>query len=174
MKKTVLSLTLLAIGVCKGAAGPEQSFYDALPDNWQQEMILSLNKKGIIAIPENFHSLQLRHLYLSDNEITIIPGNFAPPLLQSLDLDGNKITAIPYVLQLNNLKDLDLSNNDIQKINPQRLLEQFPKLLRINLSGNTNLDKRLIDELRERADKAGRDTLEIIAEDIRVGMNIKG
>ncbi len=156
MKKTILSLTLLVITLCKAADVVEQEFYQALPNNWQERTLL----------------------VLSDSQIKAIPGNFNPLKLQSLKLNNNQIRVIPNALQLNELMSLSLKDNNIQEINPQRLLKQFPKLRRIDLSGNTDLDKRFIADLRDEAQKAGRgESLKIIARDIYVaplGLDAKG
>ncbi len=182
------------------AAGPYASWNQAVQGipNWQQRVNLYLSgnqiaaipdglelhelqglylySNQIAAIPDNFNPPQLRRLSLRNNRLGALPANFNPPQLQILDLDGNMLVAIPDDLELHELRWLHLSNNNILVINPKRLLEQFPKLKRIDLSNNPQLYHENIQELRDRAREAGRgDSLTIIAENIRPeGDGIKG
>ncbi len=213
MKKILLSftalLTLLAMGVCKGADVPNnahRNLFDVIREknkhrscviNFPNEQItdvnfiedpqaqfhhrdlhripayLNLENNLIQVIPENWTMRNLKTLKLVENRLEALPENVDLPRLSELDLANNRIQVIPDALELNALARLNLSNNDIQHINPQRLLEQFPKLKTIDLSGNMNLDARLIDDLRDEAKKVGRN-LEVIADDVAVGIGIKG
>ncbi len=104
MKRILLSSTFLlaifAIGLCKAAAGPEESFYQALPNNWQQVEDLDLSNRQIRSVPSDLNFPQLQELYLSSNEIVEIPAIFNAPRLQLLELSANKIRSIPSGLNL--------------------------------------------------------------------------
>jgi len=151
--KNLMFIFLLVIPFCK-AADPDQSWYDAVQHipNWQQQAELNLDDNQIGAIPDNFNLHNLRYLNLINNQIVAIPNNFNSP----------------------DLRTLSLSNNNIDQINPERLLEQFPQLVYLNLSNNPNLHLKNIEDLRDAAARAGRN-IEIIANNIRPGgQDIKG
>ncbi len=62
---------------------------------------------------------------------------------------------------------LYLQDNLINHINPKEILEKYPRLRYIDLSGNP-LSQESVDELRNRAQEAGRE-LEVIAKDMVPG-----
>jgi len=81
-----------------------------------------------------------------------------------LRLYNNQIVAIPDNFEAPNLQWLLLNKNQIDEINPERLLEQFPHLVYLNLSNNP-LHPADIRRLRDLAQEAGRD-IQITADNI--------
>jgi len=75
------------------------------------------------------------------------------PKLRELDLSLNKIHTIPdWIERLNKLESIDLHGNELTTI-PDTLLN-LPNLQHIDLSYN-NIDKEMIQELREKYKKKG-------------------
>ena len=163
--KKLMFIFVLVIPICK-AADPDASWYQAVQHipNWQQQNNLYLGNSQIVAIPDNFNPLNLQLLDLNNNQIVAIPDNFNPPNLQQLYLRNNHIVAIPDNFNAPNLQTLVLNDNHIEKVDPKRLLEQFPNLVYLNLSNN-RLHPADIMDLRDAFTAVGRN-INIIADNI--------
>ncbi|CAL2042113.1 unnamed protein product [Caenorhabditis brenneri] len=89
-------------------------------------------------------------LNMANNEIAEIPNEVSTwTSLKGLNAAKNLITTFPdAVLELKNLIYLDLNGNNIKEIDVDRLYSSLPGLIKLNLSGNENLQEDVKEKLK--------------------------
>ncbi len=187
MKKLIF-IFLLAIPLCK-AADPYEAWNLAIErtHEWQQLDYLNLVSRKLQIVPDFEHNV-VRTLSLNDNLLQEVPNFQNLPLLEILSLSNNRLQDFPSLSNLLLLKKLYLDENQIQDIpsnlnllqvelislrfnninqiaEPKTLLQQFPNLGKLDLTGNDQLDSRSVQDLRDAATEANRN-IRIIADNI--------
>ncbi|MHA1819964.1 MAG: leucine-rich repeat domain-containing protein [Promethearchaeota archaeon] len=112
----------------------------------------------LTCFPENMgHLINLRELYLGDNELSSLPENIGRLInLKELDLEFNKLSSLPESIgRLINLKELNLGDNELSSLpesigrltNLQTLIIHNNKLSSLpeSIGRLTNLEYLLID-----------------------------
>ncbi|XP_039451517.1 leucine-rich repeat-containing G-protein coupled receptor 5-like [Culex pipiens pallens] len=98
---------------------------------------------------------KLKWLSLAGNEINSLVGGLQLRYLEELHLNGNKLLEVDFLnWQLRALVKLDLRDNLLMYLNAEDLESPFPKLARIDLSGNQwNCQgiTKLVERLQKRA-----------------------
>lgn len=123
-------------GMDSAQGSPTKSYehQDNRKQDWEKHLeLLNLAHKQISIIKNLDVFMNLRKLYLMDNNIVKIQGLESCTLLEELSLEKNKIKVIENIGHLKYLKKLDLGQNRIQRI---QNISQLDSLTQLSLEDN--------------------------------------
>eukprot|EP00118_Oscarella_pearsei_P021781 m.247504 g.247504 ORF g.247504 m.247504 type:complete len:2547 (+) comp40272_c0_seq11:2181-9821(+) len=130
-----LNVSSNGIITLEDVAGGETDMLKRL--EWMENLIASQNRLESFPISLNEWLINLRGLYLQNNEISNFPLHLLRlKSLQTLDLSYNKIETLPAAFDsASPLTTINLSHNQIRKF-PQWLFQCTPNLSSLNMSHN--------------------------------------
>uniref|UniRef100_A0A1Q3FS28 Putative leucine-rich repeat protein n=1 Tax=Culex tarsalis TaxID=7177 RepID=A0A1Q3FS28_CULTA len=120
-----------------------------------ERLDLSGNKISFVKLDLFGRLTKLKWLSLADNVIDSLEGGLRLRYLEELHLNGNKLLEVDFISwQLQALAKLDLRDNLLMYLNAEDLEKPFPKLARIDLTGNQwNCQgmTKLVEQLQKRS-----------------------